>query len=78
MAEILEQIKNLSVEEKYALADQILVMADEERGIAEDEEWKAELVRRALHAKENGFPGRSLDEVLDELEADRERQVASP
>lgn len=71
MAEILEQIKNLSVEEKYALADQIRVLADEERGVVEDERWKAELVRRALHAKEHGFPGRSLEEVLDELEAEQ-------
>ena len=77
MAELLEDIKKLPREEQLALADQIYELDSE--GQTEDEAWKAELVRRAMHAKANGFPGRSMEAVLDELErANQRAEVTAP
>ena len=77
MPELLEEIKKLPREEQLALADQIY----EWEGAApiEDEVWQAELVRRAMHAKANGFPGRPMEDVLDELErANEKAKVTAP
>jgi len=66
MPELLEEIKKLPREEQLALADQIYEW--DSGNEVEDEAWKAELIRRAMHAKANGFPGRPMEDVLDELE----------
>jgi len=75
MAELLEEIKKLPREEQLALADQIYEL--EGVPLLEDEAWKAELVRRAMHAKANGFPGRPIEDVLDEVERANERDRAA-
>ena len=68
MAELLEEIKKLSRVEQLALAEQIVALADEE--------FKAELVRRAQEMIKNPSSGYSLEEVEAHLLAQDEVPVA--
>lgn len=68
MAELLEEIKKLSRAEQLALADQIIALADEE--------FKAELVRRAQEMIKNPSMSYSLEEVENHLLAQDEVPVA--
>ncbi len=68
MAELLEQIKQLSREEQLKLAQQIWDLELEKDTFEEDEEWKAELVRRAQHAIQNPQSGIPWQEVIARLE----------
>lgn len=76
MAELLEEIKKLSREEQLALADQIIALSDEEPVWEEDEEFKAEVIRRAQHLLKNPSSGYSLEEVLGHLRAQDEGATA--
>jgi hypothetical protein len=67
MAEILEEIKKMSREEQQALMDQIYVLLGEPELSGHEAEM---LKSRAQEAKRNGFPGRSAEDVLAELEKD--------
>ena len=68
MAELLEENKKLSRAEQLALAKQIMALADEE--------FKAELVRRAQGILKNPSAGYSLEEVEAHLLAQDEVSVA--
>ena len=77
MGELLEEIKKLSADEKYALAYQVLAWADEEQVFPEDPEWDKELERRVREAKASGFPGRPAEDALDEMERDLQEKRKS-
>lgn len=64
MPELLQQIETMSDAE----LEQLIEAARAKLEQRHDQEWDEELSRRALHAKENGFPGRPFEEVLDEME----------
>lgn len=74
MAELLEQIKQLSRAEQLALAQQIWDLEAEKDTVEEDEEFKAELIRRAQHAIENPQSGIPWEEVKARLLARQREQ----
>ncbi len=76
MAELLEQIKQLSREEQLALVQQIYALEDE-REVVEDAQWNAELIRRAQELIKNPGSGKSWEEVEARLRADIESRKGS-
>ena len=76
MAELLEQIKQMSRAEQLALIQQVWDLEPEENLVEADPEFGEELIRRALAAKENGFRGRSAEEAMAGLRRANERRAA--
>jgi putative addiction module component (TIGR02574 family) len=74
MAELLEQIKKMSRAEQLALAQQIWDLEAEKDTVEEDEEFKAELIRRAQHAIGNPQSGIPWEEVKARLLARQREQ----
>ncbi len=76
MAELGEQIKNLSQAQQLMLAQQMWDLEAESDGGEEDEDFKAGLVWRAQHAIENSQSGISWEQAKTKLLAKQREQNA--
>ncbi|MBS2019609.1 MAG: addiction module protein [Deltaproteobacteria bacterium] len=65
---LLDEVLELPAEERDAFAAKLLERLDAPPDMRSDEEWAAELERRAAEALDPNWRGRSWDEVRAEVE----------